>query len=256
MRCPICGSKECCGGDMAQDNTFLRAEIDRLNAEITNLRAFVRGVNEAPARGYACAGTVHADRKTADSYRHWRQSGCAPLEEINELIAAPGGRRCEMDDPIAVIRACAQAMRIFDRPETAAEVDRAADELERLRAAQPANQCDGCARNLPVEDGRHVDRFGMPVMACQAHRYSKPAQPAVPEDRLMQQFDSWWEQHGEYLRAGGGNYERTFAWHAWRESAKQASPAQPAVPVESQEIFPGTTEALNKLSVLPSKDQP
>lgn len=127
---------------------------------------------------------------------------------------------------------------------------------ERLRAAQPANQCDGCARNLPVEDGRHVDRFGMPVMACQAHRYSKPAQPAVPEDRLMQQFDSWWEQHGEYLRAGGGNYERTFAWHAWRESAKQASPAQPAVPVESQEIFPGTTEALNKLSVLPSKDQP
>ena len=49
MRCPLCGSKECCGGDMAQDNTFLLAEIDRLNAEITSLRAFVREVNEAPA---------------------------------------------------------------------------------------------------------------------------------------------------------------------------------------------------------------
>lgn len=29
-------------------------------------------------------------------------------------------------------------------------------------------------------------------------------------------FESWWEAHGQYGRAGGGEYEKTFAYNAWR----------------------------------------
>ncbi len=27
-------------------------------------------------------------------------------------------------------------------------------------------------------------------------------------------FDAWWQAHGQYLRAGGGQYEITFAYEA------------------------------------------
>jgi hypothetical protein len=38
------------------------------------------------------------------------------------------------------------------------------------------------------------------------------------------EFDQWWESEGQYQRAGGGQYERTFAWWAWlnREQKQQA----------------------------------
>ena len=38
------------------------------------------------------------------------------------------------------------------------------------------------------------------------------------------EFAQWWENEGQYQRAGGGQYERSFAWWAWldREQSKQA----------------------------------
>ncbi|WP_180073654.1 MULTISPECIES: hypothetical protein [unclassified Acinetobacter] len=38
------------------------------------------------------------------------------------------------------------------------------------------------------------------------------------------EFDQWWENEGQYQRAGGGQYERSFAWWAWlnREQKQQA----------------------------------
>jgi hypothetical protein len=38
------------------------------------------------------------------------------------------------------------------------------------------------------------------------------------------EFNQWWENEGQYQRAGGGQYERTFAWWAWlnREQKQQA----------------------------------
>ena len=27
-------------------------------------------------------------------------------------------------------------------------------------------------------------------------------------------FEAWWEEHGQYGRAGGGEYEKTFAYNA------------------------------------------
>jgi hypothetical protein len=47
-------------------------------------------------------------------------------------------------------------------------------------------------------------------------------------------FEAWWESQGQFCRAGGGDYEKTFAFRAW-EAAINATPpaapaAQPAVP--------------------------
>lgn len=39
----------------------------------------------------------------------------------------------------------------------------------------------------------------------------------------VNEFDQWWENEGQYQRAGGGQYERSFAWWAWlnREQNQQ-----------------------------------
>lgn len=31
----------------------------------------------------------------------------------------------------------------------------------------------------------------------------------------MSDFEYWWENEGQYNRAGGSDYEKTFAWEAW-----------------------------------------
>ena len=46
-------------------------------------------------------------------------------------------------------------------------------------------------------------------------------------------FEAWWEREGQFCRAGGGDYEKTFAFSAWNARATQASaPADPAVLIE------------------------
>lgn len=38
----------------------------------------------------------------------------------------------------------------------------------------------------------------------------------VPVDRSDDElFETWWEDHGQYLRAGGRAYEKSFAYHAY-----------------------------------------
>ncbi|MCS7591178.1 hypothetical protein N0373_23615 [Pseudomonas aeruginosa] len=38
----------------------------------------------------------------------------------------------------------------------------------------------------------------------------------VPDEVFAAVFAEWWEEEGQYCRAGGGDYERTFAFQAWR----------------------------------------
>lgn len=33
-------------------------------------------------------------------------------------------------------------------------------------------------------------------------------------------FDEWWSRNGQFCRSGGGDYEKTFAYHAWQEASK------------------------------------
>lgn len=37
--------------------------------------------------------------------------------------------------------------------------------------SKPKNQCDGCARKLPLRNGNHVDENGRVVMGCTKEKY-------------------------------------------------------------------------------------
>jgi len=37
------------------------------------------------------------------------------------------------------------------------------------------------------------------------------------------EFETWWASHGQFCRAGGGDYEKTFAFRAWEAAKKGVS---------------------------------
>lgn len=39
---------------------------------------------------------------------------------------------------------------------------------------------------------------------------------------MNEEFEKWWREEGQFVRAGGGEYEVSFAWAAWQASRKQA----------------------------------
>lgn len=50
-------------------------------------------------------------------------------------------------------------------------------------------------------------------------------QPEIADDVVTDlgvrlNFEEWWEEHGQFCRAGGGSYEKTFAFSAWEYSKK------------------------------------
>ncbi|HCF7319318.1 hypothetical protein ACM7P1_11990 [Pseudomonas aeruginosa] len=65
----------------------------------------------------------------------------------------------------------------------------------------------------------------------------------VPDEVFAGVFAEWWEEEGQYCRAGGGDYERTFAFQAWRHLyplllQARAALAQPS-PVRSSLLING-----------------
>ena len=58
-------------------------------------------------------------------------------------------------------------------------------------------------------------------MTEQAQTDASPACGQSLSTELLERFEAWWEAHGQYCRAGGGDYEKTFAFRAW-EAAEQA----------------------------------
>ena len=59
-----------------------------------------------------------------------------------------------------------------------------------------------------------------------AHRPGGLAQP--DQDQTEIAFEAWWQAHGQFCRAGGGDYEKTFAYRAW--VASLATPEKPEHP--------------------------
>ena len=51
----------------------------------------------------------------------------------------------------------------------------------------------------------------------------------VPDEAFEAEFMTWWEDHGQYCRSGGGDYERTFAFQAWRHLYPQLMAARAAL---------------------------
>lgn len=39
------------------------------------------------------------------------------------------------------------------------------------------------------------------------------------------EFETWWKEQGQFHRAGGGEYEKTFAWGAWNAALTEAATA-------------------------------
>lgn len=106
----------------------------------------------------------------------------------------------------------------------------AADALE---MAATAVQEEPVAWQLRTPDGRVILNKEFPAWADGGDGYKitplyaapQPAEqqpPAdgsltpVPDELFAAEFNAWWEQHGQFCRAGGGGYERTFAFEAWR----------------------------------------
>lgn len=46
-------------------------------------------------------------------------------------------------------------------------------------------------------------------------------------------FEAWWEKEGQFCRAGGGDYEKTFAFRAY-EAARAAALEESAEACESE----------------------
>jgi hypothetical protein len=46
-------------------------------------------------------------------------------------------------------------------------------------------------------------------------------------------FDKWWDEHGQFLRSGGTEYTRTFAYEAWK-SLKLKLTGEPVVGQEEK----------------------
>ena len=45
--------------------------------------------------------------------------------------------------------------------------------------------------------------------------FEQPAPVAVVMPEFESAFEAWWESDGQYCRAGGGSYEKTFAYRAY-----------------------------------------
>jgi hypothetical protein len=40
---------------------------------------------------------------------------------------------------------------------------------------------------------------------------------------VIKDFEKWWKEHGQFCRAGGGTYEKTFAFRAWEAATDRAT---------------------------------
>lgn len=49
-------------------------------------------------------------------------------------------------------------------------------------------------------------------------------------------FEAWWVNEGQFLRSGGGEYEKTFAYHAFKAS-KSISNTLKSVPLTDKQVM-------------------
>lgn len=67
----------------------------------------------------------------------------------------------------------------------------------------------------------------------------------VPDELFAAEFMAWWEEHGQLCKSGGGEYERTFAFEAWRYLYPQLMSLRTAL-AEQQPDVTQLAEALLK----------
>lgn len=89
------------------------------------------------------------------------------------------------------------------------------------------NEHSTCTRLLDTMTGFRKERDAL------QKRLTGPVAIAMPD--LEEEFPTWWENHGQYIRAGGGQYEISFAYGAYRDAlAKVAEMNTTAGPDEAK----------------------
>lgn len=71
----------------------------------------------------------------------------------------------------------------------------------------------------PAEPNRHANQAYVRTVE-QARESVVQQEPAegqgLSDEVFAAEFEIWWESDGQYVRAGGGDYEKSFAFEAWR----------------------------------------
>lgn len=176
------------------------------------------------------------DNDEGDAFSRVRDSRVARIDRIIEAArAAP-------DDDYDALHAEAEAnaksasyyMDAFADAKADAEALRA--ENGRLREERDSFQREGIRAMEELEAARGLLESAVVLFACHctdataknwhdaaaAFLTATPApevrqEPAaLPDSEFVNEFMDWWEKHGQYVRSGGGDYERTFAFEAWR----------------------------------------
>ena len=80
-------------------------------------------------------------------------------------------------------------------------------------APQPAEQKPTISDEIPART-----TFGGPQRFTTAEQQPSAGDSLtpVPDEVFAAEFAAWWEEHGQFCRAGGGTYEQSFAFEAWR----------------------------------------
>lgn len=56
---------------------------------------------------------------------------------------------------------------------------------------------------------------------------------------MTKDFEQWWEKHGQFCRAGGGEHEKTFAFRAWEAAMNRAATKRVPKPRELPQVGTG-----------------
>lgn len=64
------------------------------------------------------------------------------------------------------------------------------------------------------------ERWNIPLFLSQDEQ---PAPVAVVMPEFESAFEAWWESDGQYCRAGGGSYEKTFAYRAYEAALAEVT---------------------------------
>ena len=74
------------------------------------------------------------------------------------------------------------------------------------------------------QDKKFAERLADRCVRVRSAWYAEqPAPVVVVMPELESEFEAWWESDGQYCRAGGGSYEKTFAYRAYEAALAEVA---------------------------------
>jgi hypothetical protein len=78
------------------------------------------------------------------------------------------------------------------------------------------------ARKFYGHEVVRLESGGFKHVPCE---FELPTPSTETEEQELASFEEWWKAQGQFCRAGGGDYEKTFAYRAYQ--AGRASTGEP-----------------------------